>query len=117
MSTLLELIGKVLVTGGAFFLVIGAIGMVRLPDFYSRTHAATKPDTLGIIMTMIGLALLVGPSTSSAKLLLIVLFVAVANPAAAHALGRAAVRAGLQPWTEETSPMRPVSTEQEESES
>lgn len=84
---------------GVVFALIGSIGVVRLPDFYSRTHASSKLDTLALGLVMIGLAILNGFDLNSAKLLLILLFVSVANPAAAHALGRAAVRSGLAPWT------------------
>lgn len=93
------LAGMVLLFSGAFFVLIGSIGVIRLPDFYTRAHAASKPDTLGLMLSMIGLAILQGSDLTSLKLLLIVCFTAVANPAAAHALGRAALRSKLEPWT------------------
>ncbi len=92
-------LGLILLFAGALFVLIGSIGVIRLPDFYTRTHAASKPDTLGLVLSMSGLALIQGADLNSIKLLLIVAFVAIANPAAAHALGRAAMRAGLEPWT------------------
>lgn len=92
-------VGDALVALGVAFVLIGSIGVLRLPDFYSRAHAATKPDTLGLVLAMLGLAVRHGVSVNSAKLLLIVLFVFLANPAAAHALGRSAARSGVQPWT------------------
>ena len=92
-------VGDTLVALGVVFVLIGSIGVIRLPDFYSRAHAATKPDTMGRILTMLGLAVRHGVSINSAKLLLIVIFVLIANPAAAHVLGRAAIRTGVQPWT------------------
>jgi len=93
-----DLVGGVLLAGGAGFALIGSIGVIRLPDFYSRTHAASKLDTLALGLSMVGLALLNGFDLNAVKLLLIVAFAAVANPAAASALGRAAVRARLVPW-------------------
>ncbi len=84
---------------GTALLFIGAVGVNRLPDFYTRSHAATKPDTLGLIALMLGLALYDGFTLSSIKMLLIILFVALANPVATHALGRAAIRNGLLPVT------------------
>jgi multicomponent Na+:H+ antiporter subunit G len=87
-----------LLSAGLFFLLVGSIGLLRLPDFYCRMHAATKPDTMGLILAMLGLALHEGVSPTSAKMLLIILFVAIANPAANHALAASALRAGLQPW-------------------
>jgi multicomponent Na+:H+ antiporter subunit G len=92
-------LGYLFLAAGIGFAVIGSLGVIRMPDFYTRTHAGSKLDTLALALSMIGLAFLHGPDLNSVKLLLIVLFVAIANPAAAHALGRAAVRAGLEPWT------------------
>ena len=83
---------------GVFFALVGSIGLIRLPDFYTRAHAATKPDTLGLILLLLGLALRVDFVVSGAKLLVIIFIVWVANPAASNALGRTALRAGLQPW-------------------
>lgn len=94
-------IGNCLVTVGVLFSVIGSIGVLRFPDFYSRAHAASKPDTLGLMLTVLGLAVIEGPTLSSAKLLLIFFFVALGNPTATHALGRAALRSGLEPWSAE----------------
>ena len=92
-------VGNSLVTLGVIFLVIGSIGVLRFPDFYSRAHAASKPDTLGLMLTILGLVVIEGATLSSAKLLLIVIFVSIGNPTATHALGRAALRSGLKPWS------------------
>jgi multicomponent Na+:H+ antiporter subunit G len=92
-------LGVALLAGGVGFTIIGSIGVLRLPDFYARSHAASKPDTLGLVLSMLGLAVLQGADLTSLKLLLILVFVAVTNPAAIHALGRSAIRSGLEPWT------------------
>jgi len=92
-------IGGTLVVLGVGFSLIGSIGLLRLPDFFTRAHAATKPDTLGLVLVMFGIAVVHGLSLISAKLVLAAVFVALANPASAHALGRSAIRVGLQPWT------------------
>lgn len=92
------LAGAACLAGGVIFALIGSIGIIRLPDFYARTHAASKLDTLALMLGMLGLVLLNGVDLNALKLLLIVVFAAIANPAAANALGRAAVRAGLEPW-------------------
>jgi multicomponent Na+:H+ antiporter subunit G len=94
----MELISNVIVGLGVFFALLGTVGILRLPDFYTRAHAAAKPDTLGVALTMIGLSLRDGLTVSSAKMLLIGILIAIANPAASHALGRSAVRCGLAPW-------------------
>lgn len=91
-------VGFTFLVTGTLFAVIGSIGVTRLPDFYTRAHAASKPDTLGLVLSMLGLAILEGPTLNSLKMLLILLFVSLANPAATHALGRAALRSGLEPW-------------------
>ena len=91
--------GNVFLVAGVFFTLVGSIGLHRFPDFYTRAHAATKPDTLGLTLIMFGLAIQRGFDLQSAKLVFITLIVAFTNPAAAHALGRSALRAGLAPWT------------------
>ena len=89
----------VLMLGGAFFLTVSAIGLLRLPDFYARTHAVGKSETLGTILLLSGLAVYNGWELSTLKILFIVVFVLIANPTATHAISRAAFRSGLQPWT------------------
>ena len=82
----------VLVGLGAFFLFMGAIGLVRFPDFYARMHAAGKCDTLGVLLVLMGLAAHFGLSLASAKILLIAVFVFLTSPTATHAVARAALR-------------------------
>ncbi len=104
MTSPLEWIGAFLVASGVAFSLVGSVGLNRLPDFYTRAHAATKPDTLGLFLCMSGLVFLnlvdfeLPRVVVIAKLIVIVIVVAVANPAAAHALGRSALRTGVQPW-------------------
>ena len=98
MSDLLLGLSLVLVAAGAFFMLVGSIGIIRLPDFYARTHATTKSDTLGLMLVLGGLALHEGLTVNTAKLLLAMLFVALTNPVGAHALARAAFQSGLVPW-------------------
>lgn len=96
---LVHVLGVGLVVAGVAFALIGSIGVLRLPDFYTRMHAASKLDTMSLGLVMLGLAILQGPDLNAVKLLLIFLFASIANPAAANALGRSAVRAGLEPWS------------------
>ena len=79
-------------------MVITALGMIRLPDFYSRVHAVSKSETLGIALVLLGLILHEGATLVSLKIGLILVFVAVANPVGAHLLTRAALRTGQMPW-------------------
>src|SRR4030042_1322 len=80
------------------FLIVGSIGLIRLPDFYSRNHATGKSDTLGIMLVIFGLILLEGFSLNSAKLFFAFIFVFLTNPTGTHALTNAALNSGLQPW-------------------
>lgn len=87
----------VFVVAGIFFLLIGSIGIIRLPDFYSRTHAISKSDALGIMLVILGLIIYEGFHINSLKLLLILLFISLANPIGVHALANAAYESGLKP--------------------
>ena len=84
---------------GVFFLIVSSIGLFRLPDFDARNHAVGKSETLGAILVISGLAIYNGVAVSSLKLLIVVVFVLLANPVATHAISRAAFRTGLKPWT------------------
>ena len=88
-----------LVSLGILLMLTGSVGILRLPDFYSRSHATSKVDTVGIILLLAGLAVHQGWTQDAVKLLLATLFVGLANPVAAHALARSALRFGLKPWT------------------
>ena len=73
-----------LVAGGAFC-VIGGVGLLRMPDFYTRMHAASVTDTLGMGLMMLGMVLQAGLTLVSAKLVMIVLLLLLTGPAATHA--------------------------------
>lgn len=102
--TLQFILANLVVTAGAFFLLIGSVGLVRLPDFYSRAHATGKSDTLGVILVTLGLVIHEGLNLNSAKIILIMAFVGLTNPTATHALTRAAIRFGLKPWFRKPGP-------------
>ncbi len=95
------IITAIFLTIGCFFSVVAAIGVVRFPDFYSRMHPAGKNDTLGQTLILIGLIIYEGFSFVSIKLLLIIIFIFIANPTATHAIAKAAYLAGLKPWEKE----------------
>ena len=98
MSEIQIIISILFVSLGIFFMLVGSIGIIRLPDFYSRTHSVSKSDTLGIIFVILGLVIYEGFTQSSLKLILIVLFIALSNPVGTHALARAAMKKGLSPF-------------------
>jgi multicomponent Na+:H+ antiporter subunit G len=96
--TVINVISAVFIISGLFFIVVGTIGLLRLPDFYSRMHATGKCDTLGVGLTITGLIIYNGFNFISVKLFFLVVFIFVANPVATHAIARAAYKVGLQPW-------------------
>ncbi len=100
----MSIFGTVLIVVGLFFTAFSALGLLRLPDFFTRVHAVSKNETLGITLLLLGLIAHEGASLVSLKLALIAVFVFIANPVGAHVLTRAALRSGLMPWTRETKP-------------
>jgi multicomponent Na+:H+ antiporter subunit G len=97
----MNVIGGILMTAGVFLLIAGAIGYLRLPDFYTRMHAIGKSDTLGALLSLLGVATLCGWSLVGLKFLIAAVFIFIANPTATHALARAALLAGVEPWKRE----------------
>lgn len=93
-----EWIGLALVTLGVAFDLLGCIGLVRLPDVYSRLQAATKCVTLGTCSILIGVFVMAGFSATGFKALLCAVFVLLTAPVAAHALARGAHRASFPLW-------------------
>jgi multicomponent Na+:H+ antiporter subunit G len=81
---------------GCAFCVIGGIGLVRMPDFYTRSHAAGLTDTLGAALILLGLGIQAGISLIAIKLLFIYMFLYITSPTSAHALVKAAYSKGLK---------------------
>ena len=94
----METVGTVTIGVGLFFMAATAIALIRLPDFYTRTLAVSKTDTLGLGLVLGGLALHEGPTLVSLKIVLALLFIFIANPVAAHVLTRSALQVGIMPW-------------------
>jgi len=86
---------------GFFFIFVAAIGILRLPDFYTRLHASGKSETMGILLICLGLALYEGVTLNSLKIVLVAAFIFFANPVGTHIISRAAYIAGLKPWVKE----------------
>ncbi|MDH5408289.1 MAG: monovalent cation/H(+) antiporter subunit G [Gammaproteobacteria bacterium] len=80
--------------------IIGAVGIHRFPDFYSRTHAVGVTDTLSATLILLGLAFQAGLSLASFKLGLVFILLFLSSPTASHALVKAAVHGGLKPLLE-----------------
>lgn len=98
MTLALDVASLLLLAVGLAFVAGGTLGLVRLPDLYSRAHATGKCDSVGASAILLGLALQAGFSFGDLKLLLLVALVLVTAPTAAHALARSAYRTGLEPW-------------------
>ena len=94
---ILNLISAGLLAAGSIFVLIGAFGLVRLPDFYTRLHAAGITDTLGAELILLGLMFQAGLSLVTVKLILISLFIFFTSPTATHAVANAARVMGLKP--------------------
>ena len=99
--TITEALIVALVAAGTFFGLVAVVGIIRLPDLYTRAHATSKSDTLGIVLTLGGVALVFGADLAVAKTALLGLFLFVTNPTAAHAITRAAYDQNIVPWTTE----------------
>ena len=95
MSTTFAIVFIVL---GLFFLLVAAIGMVRLPDVFARSHAVGLTDTMGAFFMLVGLAIYEGLSFNTLKILVVLSLLYLLNPVVTHATIRAALRAGLTPW-------------------
>ncbi|MCP1714379.1 multicomponent Na+:H+ antiporter subunit G [Methanocalculus alkaliphilus] len=94
----LNTIALIFIFIGLFFMVVGAVGLIRLPDFYTRAHASGKCDTLGEGMMLIGFILYEGMTLIAVKLLLLAIFIFISSPTAVHALVNAAHARGIRPW-------------------
>ncbi len=98
MTIVLDILSWILLAGGSALLLIGGIGLMRMPDFYSRIQAAGLTDTLCSIMILLGLTLQADSIPLAAKLLFTLLFLMFTGPTAAHAMAKNAHHDGLEPW-------------------
>ncbi len=94
-------LGAFLIVAGIISMTIGGIGAIRLPDFYTRSHAVGVMDTLGNFLVLGGFILYYGFELVTAKIFFLLLFFLLANPTITHVFIRGAMKAGLRPWTAE----------------
>lgn len=97
MSLLVDSLSGLFLIAGGLFCLIGAVGLMRMPDFYTRMHAASVIETLGAGLILLGLLLQAGFTLVAAKLLMVGLLIFFASPTASHALARAALQQGVRP--------------------
>jgi multicomponent Na+:H+ antiporter subunit G len=99
----MSVLGMVFMIAGLFFMLVAAVGMIRLPDVYTRSHAAGLTDSVGALLLLIGLALYQGFSANLVRVLIVLALLYLLNPVITHATVRAALRAGIEPWRKEKS--------------
>ncbi|TNF98632.1 MAG: monovalent cation/H(+) antiporter subunit G [Gammaproteobacteria bacterium] len=100
---ILDILSWISITTGCLLGIIGGIGLIRFPDFYSRIHAAGITDTLCAALILLGLGLQSGWSFDSVKLFLIYAFLFFTTPTSSYSLGNWAWQSGIKPWKRPTS--------------
>ncbi len=97
MEMLIDIISWLLMTSGGFFVLVGGIGALRMPNLYTRMHAASVTDSIGPILVIGGLMLQAGMTLASIKLAAILVFLLLTGPTASNALASAAMLSGHRP--------------------
>ncbi len=97
MSEIINVLSWVSLLAGAVFCVIGGLGLIRMPDFYTRVHAASITDTVGAGFLLLGMMLQAGFTLITVKLIIIGLLLLFTSPTATHALCKSALTRGLKP--------------------
>ena len=96
-SILVDGVSWALIISGSFFVVVGAFGTLRFPDFWARLHAASITDSAGVILLLAGMAVHSGFTLVTVKLLIIGAFLFITGPTSTHAVANAALVSGLRP--------------------
>jgi multicomponent Na+:H+ antiporter subunit G len=96
---ILDILSWISIAIGAFFVLVGGIGLIRMPDLFSRMHPAGILDTAGAGFLLLGFMLQSGGWMTAVKLALILVLLLFTSPVATHALAHAALLDGLKPWT------------------
>lgn len=96
-ALVVDAVSWALLVAGGFFSIVGTLGLLRLPDFFTRMHGASVTDTLGAGLILLGLVLQAGFTLVAVKLAFLAIFIFFASPAATHALVKAALARGVQP--------------------
>jgi multicomponent Na+:H+ antiporter subunit G len=106
MSMAVDILSWVLLLAGGAFSMIGALGLVRMPDFFTRMHAASVTDTLGAGSLLLGMLLQAGLTLVAVKLIVIGLLIFFTSPTATHALAQAALARGIKPLLDGEEPSK-----------
>jgi len=97
MAIVLDALSWVLLALGGLFVFVGGVGALRMPNFYTRMHAASLTDSMGSILILTGIMLQAGISLATVKLLAILVFLLFTGPTATYALANSALLSGLKP--------------------
>ena len=92
-----EILSWALISAGSFFVIVGAIGVYRFPDFWTRLHAASVAESAGVILLLTGMMVQAGWGLIAVKLLIIGVFLFITGPTSTHAVANAALVSGLRP--------------------
>lgn len=96
--TWIEALSVVFLISGSLFFIAGTVGLLRFPDSFTRLHAVTKADNLGLGLLVVGLCLQAASWHAALKLVFVWVLVLVSSATACHLVARAALRKGIQPW-------------------
>ena len=107
MELFIDILSWVLLTLGGIFVFIGGLGALRLPNLYTRMHAASLTDTMAAILIIFGIMLQAGFTLAAIKLAVILAFLLFSSPTASNALASAAILSGYQPQEGEVTPPEP----------
>jgi multicomponent Na+:H+ antiporter subunit G len=97
MTATIDVLSWLCLAGGGFFSIVGGLGLLRMPDFFTRMHAASVTESLGVGLLLLGLMLQAGLTLVAVKLAFLALLILFASPTATHALAKAAIAHGLKP--------------------
>ena len=99
-----DILSWCLIGSGCFFVLIGALGILKLPEFWSRLHAASVVESAGMILLISGLCIQSGLSLITVKLILLIVFLFLTGPTATHAVASAALVSGMKPKSDLKEP-------------
>ncbi len=97
MDMIVEVLSWVFIVSGSFFTIVGSLGVLRLPDFWTRLHGMSISDSAGVILLILGMAMQAGLTLITVKLFIILAFLFITGPTSTHAVANAALVSGLKP--------------------
>ncbi len=106
MELLIEVVSWIFLISGSFFVLVGGFGVLRMPDVYTRSHAAGVTDTLGAGLILLGLMAQAGLTLITVKLFLILVFLLFTSPTSSFALNHTAWTSGLRPLLDNEPPIK-----------